>query len=151
MKLTSDSFRNRAAIPAALAGRHPQLGWSDVPAGTESLAVLCLQGDVPDGDRFHWSVIDIPPALMSLAAGALPAEAETLLHGMPLRQGLNDLGSYGYHAPVPAQTGSRLYIFRIYALDVARLALPAGFRCGDVLNAIYGHIIDEAQLIGAYK
>lgn len=151
MKLASDSFRNRGAMPAALAGRHPSLRWSEVPAGTESLAVLCMQGDVPDGDCFHWSVVDIPPALQSLAAGALPVEAETVLHGVPLRQGLNDLGSYGYHAPLPAQTGSRHYIFRLYALDVARLELPAGFGCGDVLNAIYGHIIDEAQLIGAVK
>ncbi|MYM34226.1 YbhB/YbcL family Raf kinase inhibitor-like protein [Duganella sp. FT50W] len=149
MKLASDSFRNRAAMPAALAGRHPQLRWTDVPAGAASLVMLCLQGDVPDGDCFHWSVVDMPPSLMALAAGALPAEADTVLHGVPLRQGLNDFGAYGYHAPVPAQGGLRHYIFRIYALDVARLELPAGFGGADVLNAIYGHIIDEAQLIGA--
>ena len=150
MKLTSDSFRDRNAMPAALDGCHPQLRWSEVPAGTESLALLCLQGDVPDGDCFHWSAVDIPPWLISLAAGALPAQADAVLHGVPLRQGRNDLGSYGYHAPLPAQNETRHYIFRIYALDVARLELPAGFSGVDVLNAIYGHIIDEAQLIGAY-
>lgn len=150
MKLCSDSFRNCGAMPAALDGGHPQLHWSEVPAGTESLAMLCMQGDVPDGDCFHWSAVDLPPWLISLAAGALPAQAETVLHGVRLRQGLNDLGGYGYHPPLPAHAGPRHYIFRIYALDVARLELPAGFGCADVLNAIYGHIIDEAQLIGAY-
>ncbi|SDG71050.1 MULTISPECIES: YbhB/YbcL family Raf kinase inhibitor-like protein [unclassified Duganella] len=148
MKLRSDSFRNRAAMPAAQA--HPQLSWSEVPAGTASLAVLCLEGDVPDGDCFHWSVVDIPPTLAALAGGALPAEAETLLDGVPLRQGMNDHRGYGYHAPLPAQNATRHYIFRIYALDVARLELPPQFTGADVLNAIYGHIIDEAQLIGAY-
>ena len=158
MKLASDSFRNRAAIPAAhVAGgdnRHPQLRWSDVPAGTASLALLCLAADRPDGDFCHWSVVDIPPALSSLAAGALPAVAEAALDGAlgaaPVRQGLNDNGRYGYDGPALAPGGARHYLFRIYALDVPQLPLPAGFTGADVLNAIYGHIIDEAQLIGAY-
>lgn len=148
MKLASDSFRDRAALPAALAGRHPQLRWSEVPAGSASLALLCLAADQPGGDCFHWSVVDIPPWLSSLAAGALPGAAEAVLQGVSLRQGVNDYGGHGYAAPAPA--GAHHYIFRLYALDVARLALPAGFAGADVLKAIYGHIIDEAQLIGAY-
>ncbi len=157
MKLASDSFRNRAAIPAAHVAtggnRHPQLRWSEVPAGTASLALLCLAADRPDGDFCHWSVVDIPPAWSALAAGALPA-AEVVPSvapdGVRLRQGINDNGGYGYHGPAPAPGGARHYIFRIYALDVPQLELPAGFTGADVLNAIYGHIIDEAQLIGAY-
>jgi Raf kinase inhibitor-like YbhB/YbcL family protein len=161
MQLSSDSFRNHAAMPAAHAvaggNRHPQLQWRDAPAGTASLALLCLAADRPDGDFFHWSVVDIPPSLSSLAAGALPVAAEVALDDAsvvpgpaPLRQGLNDLGRHGYDGPAPAPGATDHYIFRIYALDVPQLELPAGFTCADVLHAIYGHIIDEAQLIGAY-
>ncbi|MYN38253.1 YbhB/YbcL family Raf kinase inhibitor-like protein [Duganella sp. FT109W] len=154
MKLSSDSFRNRAAMPTVHAAgggnRHPQLRWRDVPAGTASFVVLCLAADRPDGDFCHWSVVDLPPTLSSLAAGALSGDEETMLDGVPLRQGLSDNGRPGYDGPGPLPDAARHYIFRIYALDVPRLELPPGFSCADVLSAIYGHIIDEAQLIGAY-
>jgi Raf kinase inhibitor-like YbhB/YbcL family protein len=155
MKLGSDSFRNRSAIPAAHAfkaggSRNPHLQWSDAPAGTESLVLLCMRSDTPDGDCFHWGVVDIPASMLSIAAGALAAEAQVLLDGVPLRQSLNDYRSYGYHGPLRVPDETHHYIFRIYALDVQRLELPPQFTGADVLNAIYGHIIDEAQLIGAY-
>lgn len=150
MKLASDSFRNRAAMPVAHVAtggnRHPQLRWSEVPAGTASLALLCLASDRPDGDFCHWSVVDMPPTWSALAAGELPAASDIA----PVRQGRNDYGGHGYDGPAPAASGARHYIFRIYALDVPQLELPPGFTGADVLNAIYGHIIDEAQLIGAY-
>jgi Raf kinase inhibitor-like YbhB/YbcL family protein len=61
MQITSDSFKDGAAIPAqfafgkidaathvALSGnRNPQLSWRDVPAGTKSLVVICNDPDVP--------------------------------------------------------------------------------------------------------
>ena len=155
MKLRSDSFRNGAAMPAPHAltaggNRHPHLHWSDTPGGTQSLALVGMLGDAPDADFFLWSVVDLPPALMALPAGALPEAPETLMGGVRLRQGLNGYRRYGYHAPLPAQNATRHYIFRIYALDTPRLGLPPQFTGADVLDAIYGHIIDEAQLIVAH-
>ena len=59
---------------------------------------------------------------------------------------------FGYDGPCPPWNDERVhhYIFRLYALDVPRLDLAARFTCADVLNAIHGHIIDEAQLIATY-
>jgi hypothetical protein len=136
MRLTSDSFREQGPIPA---DRSPQLGWSEVPAGTESLALLCMDADAP-ADFFLWCVADIPPSLAFIAEGA----------AAQLRQGHNDYGSVGYHGPLLPPNETHHYIFRIYALDVAQLELPERFTGNDLLDAIYGHIIDEAQLIGAY-
>ncbi|OFA01966.1 YbhB/YbcL family Raf kinase inhibitor-like protein [Duganella sp. HH101] len=205
MKLSSDSFRDGGAIPAhnafaaldaagrqvgLAANRNPQLAWRDVPAGTESLVLLCIDGDAPQdesdvnragrmlpaslprGDFFHWSLVDIPPSLQAIAEGALADGVtargkpgpEVLLDGMPLRQGVNDYSAwfsadpamagdyYGYDGPCPPFNDERVhhYIFRIYALDIPRLALGARFGCAEVLGAMYGHIIDEAQLIGTY-
>ncbi|MTV38237.1 YbhB/YbcL family Raf kinase inhibitor-like protein [Duganella radicis] len=136
MNLTSDSFREHGAIPAV---RSPQLSWDEVPAGTGSLALVCLDADAP-ADFFLWCVADIPPMLTWLDEGT----------GLALRHGLNDYGGFGYHGPRLAPNQTHQYIFRLYALDVVRLELPARFTGGQLLDAIYGHIIDEAQLIGAY-
>jgi Raf kinase inhibitor-like YbhB/YbcL family protein len=204
MKLSSDSFRDGGAIPAKCAfaeldaglglrhaeNRNPQLSWSEVPVGTESLVLLCIDGDAPTdaglvnradrslpaslprGDFFHWSLVDIPLTLQGIAEGALsrgvsaggkPGPA-AMLDEVPLRQGVNDYHGwfsgdpamagdyYGYDGPCPPWNDERVhhYIFRLYALDVPRLALEGRFTCADVLNAIHGHIIDEAQLIGTY-
>lgn len=204
MKLSSESFRDGTAIPAAYAfatmgadgqvtlsgNRNPQLSWSDVPAGTESLVLLCIDGDVPQDatdvnrtgvtlpasmprdDFFHWSLIDIPVGLHQIAEGALSKGVvargkpgpDASLDGAALRQGVNDYTEwfsadpamagdyYGYDGPCPPWNDERVhhYIFRMYALDVPRLALEGRFTCVDVLNAIHGHIVDEAQLIGTY-
>ena len=71
--------------------------------------------------------------MSSLAAGALPGNAETVLDGVPLRQGLSDNGRPGYDGPGPLPDAARHYIFRVYALDVpgwnCRPASPAPTCC----------------------
>ena len=130
MKLVSDSVRNGRPLPAEYAfgmldqggkvvlsgNRNPHLAWSDVPAGTESLVLLCIDGDAPvdakhanrvdvslsalepRGDFFHWSLVDLPPSRRELPAGALANGVtphgkpgpEVMLDDLALRQGLND-------------------------------------------------------------
>ena len=95
MKLTSNSFINGQAIPGELAfciadrahhvclgkNLNPQLGWYDVPAATQSFALICHDPDVPSRgddvnredrsvpatlpriDFFHWVLIDLPATL----------------------------------------------------------------------------------------
>ena len=103
MKLWSESFEHGAPIPEAFAfgkrdaagqivlagNRSPHLGWSELPAGTRSLVLLCHDPDVPSRpddvnqagrrvprdlprvDFFHWSLLDIDPHTPSLPEGAL--------------------------------------------------------------------------------
>ncbi|MEJ2385018.1 MAG: YbhB/YbcL family Raf kinase inhibitor-like protein [Xanthomonadales bacterium] len=102
MKLSSPNFSDGKPIPGgnafcvqdpdnhvALAdNRSPALAWSDLPAGTKSLVLVCHDPDVPtrpddvnqEGrlvpadlprcDFFHWVLVDIPPALAGLEEGA---------------------------------------------------------------------------------
>ncbi|CDG85202.1 YbhB/YbcL family Raf kinase inhibitor-like protein [Janthinobacterium agaricidamnosum] len=206
MKLWSDSFRNGGLIPAEFAfaepdpaahvmqagNRNPHLAWDDVPNGTESLALFCIDGDAPldggnvnqegkivalntpRGDFFHWSLLDLPLTLRVLGAGQFSSGVTARgksgapvvsANGVSLRQGLNDYTGwfandpdmagdyYGYDGPCPPWNDERLhhYIFRLYALDVPRLELAAGFSGQQALAALHGHIIDEAQLIAAYS
>lgn len=207
MKLWSLSLRGGSTIPEALAfaaadpahhvrwagNRNPHLAWSEVPAGTESLALFCLDGDapldaadanqpgrelapgLPRGDFYHWSLLDIPPGVGAIGEGAAsdgvtprgkpgPLAVLSDAPGLVLRHGLNDYtawfandpamaGDYhGYDGPCPPWNDLRVhhYIFRIYALDVARLELPARFSGAQAMAALQGHIIDEAQLIATY-
>lgn len=174
--------------------RNPHLAWDEVPNGTESLALFCHDADAPqDGadvnregrvlalaapraDFYHWSLIDLPPALQSIGEGQFSElvtargkpGAPLLLDGFgarPVRQGLNDYTAwfagdaemagdyYGYDGPCPPWNDARIhhYIFRLYALDVPALALEQRFGGAQARAAIHGHILDEAQLIGAYS
>ncbi len=210
MKLWSDTFRDGGLIPAECAlcvidpltharlstNRNPHLAWDEVPAGTESLALFCIDVDAPSvgadvnvegrdvaqhlarTDFYHWALVDIPLVLHAIGQGQF-SELVTP-HGKPgptvplhihngreheLRQGLNDYtgwfardpdmtGDYfGYDGPCPPWNDLRIhnYIFRLYALDVARIPLEGKFTCAQALVAIRGHIIDEAQLVGAYS
>ena len=127
MKLWSNSWVNGAPIPTRFAaGRpdsqggvtfsdnvSPHLAWSDLPAGTRSLALICHDFDVPSRgddvnqpgrevpsdlprvDFFHWVLVDLPPGVSELAEGefsqgftARGKPGPASLHGA--RQGLND-------------------------------------------------------------
>ena len=70
------------------ANRNPHLAWSDVPAGTRSFALFCVDPDVPSrGDDvnqegrhvpaslprvefFHWVMVDIPGECRELATAS---------------------------------------------------------------------------------
>jgi len=93
MKLTSSSFESGGPIPSSFAlakmhasdhvemtdNRSPQLAWGELPAGTKSLAVVCVDSDAPTkpddvnqegrtvpadlprADFYHWALVDLDP------------------------------------------------------------------------------------------
>lgn len=140
MKLWSDSWINGEAIPPTFAaGRpgpdgkptfsdnlSPHLAWSDLPAGTRSLALVCHDFDVPSRgddvnqpdrevpadlprvDFFHWVLVDLPASLSEIREGefsrgftARGKPGPAAPHGA--RQGLNDFT--GWFAGDPERKG----------------------------------------------
>lgn len=126
MKLWSDSWANGEPIPEQFAAGKlttegvgfsdnlsPHLAWSGLPAGTQSLVLICHDFDVPSKgddvnqpdrevpadlprvDFFHWLLVDLPPSLSGFAEGEWSRGFTTrgksgpaAAHGA--RQGLND-------------------------------------------------------------
>lgn len=209
MKLWSDSFKDGAAIPGEYAfcvidpathvalsnNKNPHLAWSDVPAGTKSLALIVHDPDVPsrgddvnqDGktvpadlprvDFFHWVLVDLPANTTQIVAAEFcasvtprgksgPAIADSPIKGAQInpRQGLNDYtgwfaqdaqmaGDYfGYDGPCPPWNDSIVhrYVFTLYALDVASVAVDGKFTGAQVRDAIAGHILEQASWSGRY-
>jgi len=62
---------------------------------------------------------------------------------------MNSAGKRDYHGPCPP-SGTHRYFFKIYALD-KMLNLGEGLNKEELEQAIEGHILDKAELIGLYK
>ena len=168
--------------------RNPHLAWDEAPAGTRSFVLICVDPDVPTvaemvGQQgvsipveqprcnfIHWVMVDIPPTVREIAAGA--CSDGVVAHGKPApagpqgaRQGLNDYTNwfagdpdmagdwYGYDGPFPPPNDLRMhrYFFRVFALDIDRLPLPDGFTGAQALTAMQGHILAEATTYATYS
>jgi Raf kinase inhibitor-like YbhB/YbcL family protein len=138
MRIWSDSFKPREPIPAEFAmgqgdgfarNRNPHLAWDDVPAGTRSFALLCIDTDAPTvpetvgrndieipveqprAEFVHWTMVDIPADVRVIAAGS--CSDGVTAHGKQhppgpagTRQGRNDYT--GWFAGDPDMAGEYL-------------------------------------------
>lgn len=124
----------------------------------------------PRGEFVHWAMADIPASVHDIAEGSCSDRVTERGKADPrgpkgARQGLNsytqwfegdaDMGGWylGYDGAYPPANDLRLhrYFFRVFALDVATLDLPRGFKAGDVLRAMQGHVLAEAATWGTYS
>ena len=124
----------------------PALVWTDPPAGTQSLVLIADDPDAPAGTWVHWVLYDLPPNARRLGE-ALPPTAELAGGG---RQGANDFGKTGYGGPCPPPGKPHRYFFKLYALDT-RLNLKAGATKPDVEQAMKGHVLAKAEVMGRYR
>lgn len=147
LALTSSAFEEGALIPARYTcdgeDISPPLSWSELPAGTESLALIMDDPDAPVGTWVHWVVFDLPPDTRSLPEAVAPGAS---LPGGGM-QGRNSWNEAAYGGPCPPPGSEHGYLFRLYALDV-RLGLDADADKGDVEGAMADHILARGQLTG---
>lgn len=148
LTISSPAFKMNGVIPALFTcdGKNisPELFFSNVPAGTQSLALTMEDPDVPksirtDGMWNHWVVWNIPSTTTSLKEGATPPGV--------LGMGTNRKASY--LGPCPPDREHR-YIFTLFALD-SLISLPPGSTKEQLLQALAPHIIEKAELIGRYN
>jgi hypothetical protein len=151
MKLMSTAFAAGGEIPArhTCEGRDvaPPLSWSDLPPGTQSLALIVDDPDAPDPAHpkmtwVHWVAYNIAPAGGGLSEGAARG-----LEGSA--DGVNDWKRPGYGGPCPP-IGRHRYFFKLYALDrrLPDLRLPTKHK---LEQAMQGHVLAQAELVGTYE
>jgi Raf kinase inhibitor-like YbhB/YbcL family protein len=170
------------------ANRNPHLRWSGAPSTTRSLVLVCVDTDVPTRgddvnqagrvvpaslprtDFYHWLMVDIPPTVHEIAAGAcsdgIVARGKRTPAGPAgARQGLNDYTSWfagdadmggdylGYDGPCPPWNDELLhhYHFVLYATDLERCPVDGPFTPAALRAAIAGHVLAEARLTGTYS
>lgn len=151
--LTSPAFGSNGSIPDlyTCSGKDisPPLAWSDLPAGTRSLALIVDDPDAPDPAApqrtwVHWVVFNIPATATGLPEGAsgggLPAGSE---------QGLNDWKAPRYGGPCPP-VGRHRYFHKLYALDTVLADLGTPTKAA-LEKAMQGHVLGSAQLVGTYQ
>lgn len=148
MELTSPAFAPNELIPPRYTcdGQNvsPPLTWQNVPATAQSLTLICEDPDAPRGTFVHWVIYNLPPNLIALPEGVAPG-ASPEQGGL---QGKNDFGTVGYGGPCPPG-GIHRYYFTLYALAQS-LKLEPGATQQQVLQAMSGHCLAEAQLMGRY-
>ncbi len=124
---------------------------------------------LPRVDFFHWSLVDLAPDARPIARGEFSDGVTARGKSGPAaprgaRQGINDYtgwfagdkamaGDYfGYDGPCPPWNDAIIhhYVFTLFALDVARLAVEGRFGGQDVRSAMQGHVLAQAAVTGCY-
>lgn len=151
LTLLSQAFADQREIPRMYTceGRNvsPPLEWKNAPAGTKSFALIVDDPDAPDPvapERVftHWVLFNIPPFINHLAE-AMPE----LPHGA--RAGKSDWNHTYWEGPCPP-LGRHRYYFKLFALDTT-LNFQKAPRRNDLLDAMNGHILAMAELMGFYE
>jgi len=126
----------------------PALVWSNLPAGTRSLALQVHDPDAPTGSGFwHWAVYDIPPSATGLAQGAGNSPSGLPAGAYGGNTDFLDTGATGangnYGGPCPPQGDApHHYVFTLYALGVDQLAAAGGIpKTGSA--AVYSFVMNK--------
>ncbi len=150
MKLTSSVFENNGCIPDKYTcdGQdvNPPLKIENAPVLAKSLVLIMDDPDIPDfvREKFkiqvwdHWVVFNIDTNVREIGEGQAPGT-----------KGKNTGHRLGYTGPCPPEREHR-YFFKLYALDTL-LQLKEGSTKAQVEEAMQGHIITKAELIGRYE
>lgn len=162
--------------------KSPAIAWSKGPAGTASYGITMIDPDAPttldtankEGqsipadlarrDFYHWVLIDIPPSVVGLPAGAEstghePKPVGQTKYGL---RGANSVDGFGgratrgptggYDGPCPPWNDAipHHYRFSVYALNIRSLGLSDAFTVPDALRAMMGHVLASGEVIGLY-
>jgi Raf kinase inhibitor-like YbhB/YbcL family protein len=153
MEIRSPAFDPESKIP----DRHtcdgedlsPALAWSVVPGGARSFVLMMDDPDAPPGTWVHWLLYDLPADRHELPEGL--GRSESLVGGglQGMCWGVESFSRVGYYGPCPPPGLPHRYHFRLYALD-SRLGLPPKAEKKQVVDAMKGHVLAEAELVGLY-
>ena len=144
LSITSPAFLPGGMIPSKYtcdgADVSPPLLIGNIPENTRSLALIVDDPDAPVGTWVHWVVWNIVANTREIPENSVPPGA---------LQGTNDFRKQEYGGPCPP-SGTHRYFFKLYALD-ALLSAQEGATKARIEEAMKGHVLAQAELIGLYR
>jgi len=159
--ITSSAFDHHGTVPEEYTAygdnKSIDLNWSNLPAGTVQLALICDDPEVVTIGMMetpfpHWVAYNIPAS-----ASGLPEDMtkDAVVTGVPglegMINGLNGTRRSGYFGPRPPVNGHlHAYHYRVYAIG-ADLDLAEGLNKDELLAAIDGHVLATGMLMGHYE
>jgi len=156
--LTSASFADGGVLEKRHAGNlkdnpncvgdnvSPPLAWSNVPAGTKSLAMVVFDPDGRGGlGVYHWVAYGISPTLGGFAENEVAVASAKYVGG----KSTQNLGNYMGPCP-PAGTGWHHYNYTLIATDLEPTALPPGLTRDELFAKLAGRAKGSATLVGRY-
>lgn len=145
--LQTNAFRNLGSIPARYScdgeDISPNLTWQNIPAKTQTFALIFSDPDAPMGNFYHWVLYNIPKTITQLPEGVTNFPQGILI-------GKNSWGKQQYNGPCPPKGSEHRYLLTLYALD-STLTLSAGADAETLMAAMQNHIIAKASISGTFK
>lgn len=145
MKVRSKAFEHNKVLDKKYTKEgdniFPGLTIIDAPESTKSFAVIVDDPDAPKGTFVHLVAFNLPENLTEITQADI---AKATL-------GKNDFGNAGYDGPMPPKGhGQHQYFFKVYALNDI-LILPKGISKQELEDAMRGHILERADIVGLYE
>ncbi|MGC9046519.1 MAG: YbhB/YbcL family Raf kinase inhibitor-like protein [Minisyncoccia bacterium] len=150
LELKSALFKDNDFIPSKYScdgeDINPALEIKNAPDNTKSFVIIMDDPDAvrkPTNNTFiHWLIWNIDAKTTYIEEDSLPPGSV---------QGKNDFPKIGYGGPCPpVGNPPHHYHFTVYALDTI-LNLPEGSNYYQLWQAMQGHILDQASLVGLYQ
>lgn len=156
MTLSSTSFQDGGVIPKLIAGQGPECGggqgttpavsWTNLPAGSKSVAVTLYD---PEGGKgqgvFHWVAYNIPAGQNGLAEGSAPSTVPGATVGK------NSAGVEAYKGLCPPSGDSaHHYVLTVIATDKEPGTLRSGLDRTNLLQELKGHTLAAQSVVGRY-
>ena len=124
----------------------PPLAWSNLPAGTRSLALTMVDPEGRGGlGVIHWVAYGIAPTVTGFAENEVSAASPKFVGG----KGTGGLATYTGPCTPPG-TGLHHYTFTLIATDLEPGQLGAGLTHSELMAKLDGHAKGAAGLVGLF-
>lgn len=119
----------------------PKIAWGNVPGGTKSFILTCVDQHPIAGRWVHWMILNIPVNVSNISEGA---SGVNMPNGSVELQ--NSFGNIGYGGPLPPPgSGVHTYLFTLCALNISKVKTKKTFISEvELLNIIESNIIGRA-------
>jgi Raf kinase inhibitor-like YbhB/YbcL family protein len=154
LAISSPAFAPGGRIPPRFTadgeGVSPPLTWSNVPEGTESLALIVEDPDAPTPQPMvHAIVVDIDPSLTGLPEAAIRPDGEG---DVDKNVGRNSGLSEGWLPPdPPTGHGPHDYVFQLLALGAGRGCEDSSPGRTGFKDYVAGRVLAAGVLVGTYS